>query len=500
MAKRALGIGLIVGLAASGFTGCGEKSTRPATQVGTGVLFSMIGDAPACDILSFRANVTKMTLTPQGSTVEIGVIVSTPSFAPSIKVDFAALRDASTVLNFANIPEGTYDAVTITLTAPQLVVYDPTQDPPIKAVATTLTNASAKISFSPPLVLTKGKVSALKLDFDLLRSVELDLQNQVTGKVTPVFQAKPLPLSATNGFGVLEGLVGFVQRVDTFSSNPTFIGDFQMQLLSGTGPSLLVNLQPSPKTQVFGFTGLNLLPTGSFAEVDGFVDGNANFVAETIEIEDREVVELNKVAFIGTVTSAAYDGNGNVTNFNLYVRDTEPSAGFNVLPDVVVPVSVSSSTVFQYSSRSANFASLVFDPTALSVGQEVVVHGTFTVPPAPPPPTPKPPPSVSAEKVYLKINNILGNFSAPVQAGSDDKTGAFQFAPCGTIFQGKNIWVLTNIQTEFVNVPGLAELTAQPKLLVKGLPFFELNGGTINGVQVPPGTLVMLATEVHQLL
>src|SRR2546426_7784265 len=105
MAKRALGIGLIVGLAAFAFTGCGGGSSTSTPPVGTGVLFSMIGDAPACDILAFRANITKMTLTPQGSTVEIGVIVSTPSFAPSIKVDFAALRDASTVLNFANIPE-----------------------------------------------------------------------------------------------------------------------------------------------------------------------------------------------------------------------------------------------------------------------------------------------------------------------------------------------------------------------------------------------------------
>src|SRR5256712_4249500 len=307
MAKRALGIGLIVGLAAFAFTGCGGGSSTSTPPVGTGVLFSMIGDAPACDILAFRANITKMTLTPQGSTVETGVIVSTPSFAPSIKVDFAALRDASTVLNFASVPEGTYDAVTITLTAPQLVVYDLTQDPPIKEVTTTLTNASPKISFSPPLVLTKGKVSALKLDFDLLRSVDVDSQDQVTGKVTPVFQAKPLPLSATNGFGVLEGLVGFVQRVDTFSSNTSFIGDFQMQLLSGTGPSFLVNLQPSPKTQVFGFTDLNLLPTGSFAEVDGSVDGNGNFVAETVEIEEREGVELGKRAFIGAGTSATDD-------------------------------------------------------------------------------------------------------------------------------------------------------------------------------------------------
>jgi hypothetical protein len=36
-------------------------------------------------------------------------------------------------------------------------------------------------------------------------------------------------------------------------------------------------------------------------------------------------------------------------------------------------------------------------------------------------------------------------------------------------------------------------------LVVKGLPFFEGEGQTINGVPVPAGTLVILAKQVHQL-
>jgi len=62
--------------------------------------------------------------------------------------------------------------------------------------------------------------------------------------------------------------------------------------------------------------------------------------------------------------------------------------------------------------------------------------------------------------------------------------------------------VLTSNQTAFVNVSGLSSLSGhgtQPSLLVKGLPFFEVQAQTINGVPVPAGTLVIVAKQVHQL-
>ena len=81
-------------------------------------------------------------------------------------------------------------------------------------------------------------------------------------------------------------------------------------------------------------------------------------------------------------------------------------------------------------------------------------------------------------------------------------TGAFKFSPCPIMFQGTPTMVLTNNQTTFVNLTGLSSLSgnpAQPTLMVKGLPFFEPQATTINGVPVPAGTLVMLAKQVHQL-
>jgi hypothetical protein len=106
---------------------------------------------------------------------------------------------------------------------------------------------------------------------------------------------------------------------------------------------------------------------------------------------------------------------------------------------------------------------------------------------------------VAADKVYVKLQSHQGNFSSLVAAQSDDKTGAFWMASCGTLFQGAPILVLTDGQTAFVNLTGLSALTPQPTLLVKGLVFFERQGGTVNGVTVPPGTLVLVAKQVHQL-
>ena len=309
----------------------------------------------------------------------------------------------------------------------------------------------------------------------------------------------------------MDDLKGFVTSVTSTGSTTGsgFTGGFGFQTLSGTAPLFSVNLTSS--TQICGPTtvsnqtctpiALNQLLTGSFLEMDGYVDSSGNMIAKTIEVEDREIVEQNQLALIGSVISVARDVNGNVTQFNFYVNEEEPDDEFSIPLDSIVVVNLSSSTIYQFSSRATNFASLPVDATALAPGQELVVHGVFTVPAAgatPPPAVPLPV-TVAADKVYVKLQSYQGSFSSLVAAQSDDKTGAFWMASCGVLFQGAPILVLTDGQTAFVGLTGLGALTPQPALLVKGLVFFELQGGTVNGVTVPPRTLVLLAKQVHQL-
>jgi hypothetical protein len=216
-----------------------------------------------------------------------------------------------------------------------------------------------------------------------------------------------------------------------------------------------------------------------------------------VEDEYTEDPSSNILALIGPVTSVTRNASGNVTSFNLWMRDVEPNNSFVATPDTLCTVNLTASTTYQYSSRSANFANLPFGPSNIAVGQEVVVHGPVRQSGPPSLPT-----TVVAGKVYDKLQSIQGSFSSLVQVAKDDKTGAFAFTPCPTLFQGTPTMVLTSNQTAFVNVSGLSSLSGhgtQPSLLVKGLPFFEVQAQTINGVPVPAGTLVIVAKQVHQL-
>ena len=86
-----------------------------------------------------------------------------------------------------------------------------------------------------------------------------------------------------------------------------------------------------------------------------------------------------------------------------------------------------------------------------------------------------------------------------LQIGSDDATGVFILTPCCTLLNGVPIYVVTNNQTAFVNVTGLGGITTVNTLLVKGMPYYEPQAVTINGVTIPAGTLVIQAKQVHVL-
>ena len=530
MFRRLLGGFLMMGLAAVLFLSCGGSNST--TTPGTGTLFSFIGDAPSCDILTFRVLITDVVLTPaSGPGLGHGLPVnSTP------RVNFAAWRDASTMLGTNRVAEDTYTQGKLVISIPNLVVFDPTQSPPIRTVTATLPSTTPTFPIEPPLTVTNGEVAALSIDFDMQHSIQFqtDSTGKLTATVTPTIAFKTLTASTTQGFGETSAR-GFVQSVTTssttVSANGTpFVGGFTMQLLapslvSAAGAALAVNLTsatllcgPVTGPDVCPLLPLNTLLTGSVGNVDGYVDSKGYFIAKSAELEDQENVSLAKTAFLGPVLSVTRDSNGNATQFSLFVREEQPSVEFGspaVSLDTVVTVNTvpapsppppAASTQYGDAWRVAHPGKLQFGPTALTVGQEVAVHGVFTPPPSGV--TPAPPATVAADAIYLQSQTYQGNFTSRLQAGSDDKSGTFTFVPCGTIFQGVPVMAFTDALTTFLNVSGLNELTPQASLLLKGLLFFDQQGRTINpcvgleygcNVTIPPGTLVLLASQVHQL-
>jgi hypothetical protein len=520
MLKRIVTVALRAVLAVAILTSCGGSS-KTTTPTATGSLITLVGDLPGvCDAVSFPFNVTDLSLTGSsiyGQTIAATTPINASSVStPEIKINLGCLRDFTTVLNTNSANVGTYNLAQVWLSEPQLIFYDPTILPPNLPINTAqLTLSPLKftlIPINPPLVIAKGAASVLKIDFNMLQMIQSITTNPTNGKLTvtgtPEFTLTALTASGSQGqgFGVVDDLVGFVRSVTILPPGNTALydGSFTLQLLSSSisgAPNVTINLSKS--SQLYGFSELNQLVTDSFMEVDAYIDVDGNFVATSVEDEYVENPANDTLALIGPVTSLTRDSHGNVTSFNLWARDVEPNDAAVVALDTIPVVNLSSSTTYQYSSRSVNFANLPFGPGNITVGQEVVVHGQVTPPTgssgagAPPLPT-----TVAAAEVYDKLQSIQGSFSQLVQVGSDDKTGAFTFAPCPIMFQGTPTMILTNNQTAFVNLSGLSSLsggTGQPTLLVKGLPFFEGQAQTINGVPVPAGTLVILAEQVHQL-
>jgi hypothetical protein len=521
MVRRVFVIGLLT-IGIFSWSSCGgssssssSSSTGPNPSV-VGTLHTFLGDTPVCDVLSLRMNVTALTLGVAGNSSQTVSVLNPLSTV--INLNFAALRDFSTVLALSSTAAATYDRVSMQLQAPALIVYDPTQNPAFRAVSVTLSTGTTSPLFNinPPLTIKQNTVSALSLDFNLEQMVGINSAGQFDGTITPVATATALAASPTEGFGHLDGLEGFVRTVQTASftsGSTTFTGGILLQMLSSSvsgsgGPGVTISftkdtqicMPPTVSNQACQPpASIAQILTNSYAWVDAFLDSNGNFNASTVDFEDVEDPTNKKIAFIGPILSLTRDITGNVTGFTMFLRDQLPPSNFNVANDTAVQVNLSPATIYQSSSPATNFASLPFGPSALAVGQEVVVHGTFTVPTTTPPSA-----VVTAQTIYLKLQTHEGNLGSLLAVQPDDHTGAFTLSPCATmLLQGDAtalpIYVFTNSATAFVNTSGLTTLRSQPAILVKGLLYLEPRSVTINGVTVPAGKLVLLAKTVTQL-
>ncbi len=490
MVRRVVGFGFVIGLLALFVGGCNTSTPAPV-PAGHGSLVTLIQDAPACDILSYQLQVSGLQLRPLGNTT--GNYVTAFSTATGLflspRFDVESLKDFTTILNLTTVREGTYDRGTLILSATAAATYDPALSPPFSVLPLKQSGVTANINIVPPLVINRGKVSVLKLDYNLAKSVQSDAGGQLTGVVNPVVGATPLTANTTTGYGEMQDMEGFVRTVTPSGAGTQFTGSFLLQTFGQTGASFNVELTDS--TMLLGISSLDQLLTASFVEVQGHLDSQGNVVADVIRVEDQEDLRKHKVAFLGPVLTVTRGADGSVRSFTMMVRETEPDDTVQVPLNTSVDVTVAFNTTYQVTFPSMNFASQTFDTSSIAPGENLAVHGTFTI-------VGGQPVSVTADSIYFRPQTVQGNFASLVTAGSDDRTGAFQFTPCSGVFQQMPIWVVTNNLTKFVNVSGLSALSTVPALLVQGIAFYEPQSTTISGVQVPAGALVILASQVDQ--
>ncbi len=540
MARRALVV-LILAVVGSFALRCGSSTKTTTTTTGT--VYTLIGDSPACDVLGARFNITELILYFSGLQTGSGLLNATNTLIP---IDLAALRDSTTVLNDSTTATGSYDRISLGIDVASMYVYNPSANPPITTLTENLTTPSPLVyDISPALNIPVSGVAVVSLDFDLDQSVLANSQGQPTGLLNPraTATAPPIPTATTiNGFGEVDGTFGFVQSVQsvsTLTGGIQYTGGLTVQLLASTvsgsgGASLTAELTPNSvlcgpttfsnqaccQSGVSASTNpacsipevaINSVPTGSYAAVDGFVDSNGEFQTKTVFIGPQEIVADQQVAFIGPVLSINTDTSGNVTGFNMFLRDMQPTVA-GVTLDALTTVTLSTGTLYNtvpppiYTTTSpstaqgTNFAALPFGPDQITVGQDVVVHGVYTTPSAGTSSGVAQPVSMVANEIDDNLQTHEGNFVSLLAAQPDNLTGAFALQPCAMIDQQNSsalpIYVFTSPQTVFVNAAGLSSLQAQASIMVRGLLFYEPQSVVVNGVTVPAGKTVMLAKQV----
>jgi hypothetical protein len=548
MVRRSVAIVILLLVVTSFGWRCGSSTTTIKTT-NHGTLYTFISDTPICDVLAVRMNVLGLSVGVANTALGASLLSTLNTV---IGLDWAALRSSATELAVnSTVTANTYNTLTIHLEGQSAYFYDSTKNPPINSAAETFTTGSAPTIFdiTPPLSVTPGSVSAISFEFDLEHSLLQDSQGNLTGSVTPTATVTPLTASPSGGFGDLDGLDGFIQSVKTSgfqTSSTTFTGGVTLQLLAGTvtgGPSATLNFTSNtaicgpmtfsnepccPAVQISNPAcnnltqpALNTILTNSYAWVDGFVDTNGNFNTNIIDIGQQENPGSTAIgtgepaktaAFIGPILSLTKDSAGNVTGFMMFLREYQPPvAGLDL--DSAVMVNLSPQIIYETSPpviytaanpttpQGTNFAALPYGLPQIAVGEDVVVNGVYTTPPSS---STGILPSVAATEVDLRLQTQEGNLVALVASQPDNLTGVFTLYPCASMLQLNDtsaipIYVFTNSATTFVNTNGLTGLRQEPRTLVKGLLFYEPASVTINGVTVPPGTLVMLAKQVTQL-
>lgn len=486
MSKRIMAflLGLAVVLAALLMFACGSSAPPHLPSSASGSVVTFGTDAPICDVESFVVTITSASLVPQGGGTPVALITST---APAT-VDFARLVDFTNILNTASVAAGTYTGLQLTLTNPQLVVLNTSTSPPTpQTVPVTLTATTPTFTISPALVIAGGATSGLIMNFNLLNSLQVNTAGQVTGTVDPQITVAATTTSGTT-VGEADSLYGVVQSVSTTGLPTGFTGSFALALHDGTGQTLTVLANSSTVFEGDGVTSFSDLTASTFVEVDAIVNSSGQIIAQTVDAEEQTSTVSPRSAFLGKIINVTRLGVGNATAFTLLVDDEIPDLSSTIPLYSTLNVTLEGTVHYFTNEQEWNRQGFTFGPQTLGLAEKVAVFGVLQAGS-----------TLAADHVFLRPQNVLGNFHTLQKAGTDGKTGGFAMIPCGGLFAGQAITAVTYSDTYFTGVSGLTGLTSTTMLDTTGLLFYQLTSGTsTGGASWTAPTWVMQAIGVHE--
>src|SRR5271154_2331975 len=456
---RAIGV-FVCFLAALTLSSCGGGSSTGTTSTQSQASIYTVGtDAPLPSVVSCEVTVSGITLF--NGTTNVSVLSQ-----PQI-VDFAQLSGLHQLLDLTAVPTGTYTSATITIASPVIGFIDTSVTPPIvNTINGTLTQSTVTVNFAQPVVVTNADLFGLRMEFDLRRSLQTDMNGQVTGMVNPVFEVALL--NATDAQVSIDDFHGGVVGI-TGPNSFTIQGPHGRQWTVDANTSTMLD---DPTTPISSFT------TNTIVEVSGTLDP----VTHDIVASEIEVVSNNNF-YLGGLFTNIRPTPGAATQADLYVREELPAIN-GISDGQIETLNLNGSENYLIEHIHLPLTSLLFNNAELAAGQRVGIGGAIVTNGATP---------LTVHRVVLKRQGQAGAWVPGSTTIQNNNAGTFQLTDNWTagVLLPAPLTVMTTNDTNFINLSGLSALQGTAALPIRVVGFILVNQAT--------GQAVMVARSVEQL-
>lgn len=356
-------------------TGCGGGGTNNVVSTGAGQVVVQTGDAVNDQIAKLELTISSITLTGVSPTTTTANLLAKPA-----EVEFSHEAGTFEPLTLANLPPGTYNGATITVTGAEVVVLN--AGVPTKVPAT-VSGSPVSVSFANIAVTT----TPLFLNFDL------DLANSVVLNGTPITSA-----TITPKFNVTSAATPPAGNEGNEDNNDGELDDVHGSVKSISAPNFTITTNSTDITFATdsntkfhdGITQLSDLKVGDIVEVDGITKSDGTKLATKVEREGSQAGEEVE-GLISALDSP--------TLTKITVIHQMDSTGTSNSP-VTVDIGVNSSTVYSVRTDKLNITAPAFDATHIGKGQRIEADSSTSAP------------AILANKVKLREQALIGTVAA----------------------------------------------------------------------------------------
>ena len=420
-------------------TGCGSSSNTLTTATAGNTTITT-SDAVNDQIVKFELTVSSITLTGVSPTATTANLLAKPG-----EVEFVHQAGTTEPLTLANVPAGTYNGATLSVSDVDVVVVNAAGVP--TKIPATLTSSTVNVTFANIVVGT----SPLFINFDL------DLINSVVLNGTPVTSA-----TVTPKFNVTSATVA--PNKNNEDDNDGENDDIHGSVKSITAPNFVVTTNSTDITFATdantkfkdGMNSLADLRVGDIVEVDSVTQADGSKLATHIGREsDNKGEELEGIISATTGTPAT----------DITVAHQVDSTN-SVTPPTTVDITLNASTQFSVRADKLSLTAPAFDASHIGKGQRIEADANGTTSP------------ILASQLKLREQALFGTVAAgPTGTGFTltlSPTSAF-----ATLTGATSVPVTIVSGTNLQVTP-----TAAATVRVRGLVFFNAGTYTVIATRV----------------